>query len=218
MPPSALSIIHFVSYLRHRRLESKEIKEKRCVTIWNASLRDKNLPAVNSSVRHQPLDVCLFPHHLRLSPWVRGCIFLHMTSRFFFCMWATLLSPCWIALKKTGEWDSGEQGGQREWDGKRETLSSPDGGWIQSALAWGGSRGSVQPSCEFAFRLQQAPASASSDCCTLLLQGFSVLFFFSFLLRRRLITAQSDARLRVDVRYYVDQLRAELAVLGKKNW
>lgn len=81
-------------------------------------------------------------------------------------------------------------GTERERDGKRKRLSSPDGGWIQSALAWGG-RGSVQPSCEFAFRLQRAPASASSECCTLSLQGFC----FFLLLQRRLITAQSDARL-----------------------
>lgn len=153
--------------------------KSRCVTIWNAWLRDKYVPAVNFCVKHQPLDVCLFPHHLRLSVRVRGCIFLHMTSSFFLHVGhiiVTLLN-CIIESGRMRLRRAGRR--ERERDGKRKRLSSPDGGWIQSALAWGG-RGSVQPSCEFAFRLQRAPASASSQCCTLSLQGCCFFLFVFF--------------------------------------
>lgn len=139
---------------------------------------------------HQPLDVCLFPHHLRFPPQLGAAFFCIWPAGFFLHVGhiiVTLLN----CIIENGRMRL-RRAGRTERDGKRERDSphQMEGEFNLHSLG-GGSR--VCPALLWV-RLPTSASSCLSELRVLHLFASGFLPFF-FLLQCRLITAQSDAQL-----------------------
>lgn len=131
----------------------------------------------NFSVKHQPRDVCLFFHHLRLPPRVSDCIFLHMTSRFFF---ACGPHYCHLAelhyRKRANETQESRKDRERETGRERDSPHQMEGEFNLYSL--GGVEGlsspPVSPPSDFSELLPQRAQSAAPFC----FRVFFVVFFY----------------------------------------